>query len=153
MSIVDTLLSPLKKIFRKSFKKNKSRKKSFVSIQLKRKKIKKTPKRKIKPSQPIKKIKKVAAKKTKPPFSKELELGKITHYFSRISVVVIKMTRGELNIGEAIRIKGKTTDFIQRVKSLQIESTDVSKVHKGQLVGLKVDKQAKEGDKVYKVSR
>ena len=78
-------------------------------------------------------------------------LGEITHFFSRIQVVVVKISKGEIAIGDRLHIKGKTTDFIQKVKSLQIESVDVKKVRRGQLVGLKVDRQAKPGDKVFKV--
>jgi translation elongation factor EF-G len=81
----------------------------------------------------------------------EAYVGLITHYFSRIQVVVLKMTRGTLFIGEKIRIKGKGTDFVQKVQSLQIESVDVKAARKGQLVGLKVSKKAKPGDKVYRI--
>lgn len=80
----------------------------------------------------------------------EICIGEITHYFSRIQVVVLKMTKGSLSVGEQIHIKGRSTDFLQKVASLQIESIDVKVAHKGQLVGLKVDKAAKVGSKVYK---
>src|SRR3989338_9113551 len=47
-------------------------------------------------------------------------LGEVTHYFSRISVCVIKITHGPLFLADKIRIKGHTTDFVQAVRSLQI---------------------------------
>jgi hypothetical protein len=78
-------------------------------------------------------------------------VGEITHFFSRIEVVVIKMTKGNLRIGDQIQIKGRATDFIQKVDSLQIESVDVKVARKGQLVGLKVVKKVKAGDKIYKL--
>ena len=78
-------------------------------------------------------------------------MGEITHFFSKIRVVVIKMTSGQIEVGNRIHIKGKSSDFIQTIKSLQIESVDVNAVSKGQLAGLKVDRRAKEGDKVYRL--
>lgn len=83
--------------------------------------------------------------------SKEVCIGEITHYFSRIQVVVLKMTQGRLLVGENIHIKGKKTDFVQKVQSLQIESVDVKSANKGQLAGLKVSKKATPGDKVLKL--
>ena len=78
-------------------------------------------------------------------------IGEVTHFFNKIQVIVVKMTRDNLRVGDKIRIQGKTTDFIQVVKSLQIESVDVKLVKKGQLVGLKVERLAKQGDRVYKL--
>ena len=83
----------------------------------------------------------------------EILVGEITHYFARIQVVVVKITKGEINVGERIHIKGKKSDFIQKISSLQIESVDVKSAKKGQLVGLKVEKQAEVGDKVYRISQ
>jgi hypothetical protein len=79
-------------------------------------------------------------------------VGEITHFFSRISVCVIKMTHQSIRIGDRLRIQGKTSHFIQPVRSLQIESNDVAMARKGQLVGLKTDQRAKEGDQVFRVS-
>ena len=77
-------------------------------------------------------------------------VGVVTHYFTKIRVVVIKMTDGKIFVADRIRIKGRTTDFTQQVNSLQIESVDVKEARKGQLVGLKVRKLARVGDKIFK---
>ncbi len=77
-------------------------------------------------------------------------VGEITHYFPRIQVVVVKVLKGPLRVGDSIRIKGKTTDFTQIVHSMQIESVDVKAARKGQIIGLKVGQQASVGDKIYK---
>ena len=81
---------------------------------------------------------------------KDLWIGEVTHYFTRIQVVVLKMTAGTLSVGDSIRIRGNGTEFVQKVQSLQIESVDVKSARKGQLVGLKVSKQARPGDRVFK---
>ncbi|HLF17359.1 MAG TPA: translation elongation factor-like protein [Candidatus Omnitrophota bacterium] len=78
-------------------------------------------------------------------------VGKVTHFFSRIQVVVVKL-KGPLRVGNQVHIKGKTTNFKQKIRSIQIESVDVPAARKGQLVGLKVDKKAKEGDEVFLLS-
>lgn len=74
--------------------------------------------------------------------------GEITHYFSKIGVCVVKVKR-PLAVGDKIQIKGHTTDFIQTVESMQVESRDVRMARKGQLVGLKVKDPARPGDEVY----
>lgn len=78
-------------------------------------------------------------------------IGEITHFFSKIQVVVVKIGKGNLSVGDKIRIQGKSTDFTQTVRSLQIESVDVRSARSGQLIGLKVEREAKVGDKIYKL--
>ena len=52
------------------------------------------------------------------------ELGKITHYFDKIGVAVVELA-DSLNVGDLIRIKGVTTDFKQKVSSMQVEGNKV----------------------------
>lgn len=78
------------------------------------------------------------------------EVGKITHYFTKISVGVIELSKA-LKAGDKIRIKGATTDFEQDVDSMQIEHKNVGKAKKGESIGLKVAEPVREGDKVYKI--
>jgi len=82
----------------------------------------------------------------------EEEIGKITHYFSKISVGVLELTTGQLNIGDTIRVKGHTTDFYQKVESMQVEHKPVESAKKGDSVGLRVEGHVRDGDKVYKVT-
>ena len=81
----------------------------------------------------------------------EKYVGNITHYFSRIKVVVVKLDHDQIKIGDRLHIKGKDTDFRQEITSLQIESQNVRMAKKGHLVGLQVKEQAKVGDKIYKI--
>ena len=78
-------------------------------------------------------------------------IGKVTHYFTNIGVAVVEISKNELKVGDKIHIKGATSDFEQKVKSIQMEHEKVDKAKKGQAVGLKVDQQARDGDEVYKV--
>ena len=78
-------------------------------------------------------------------------VGRISHYFSDISVGVIKLS-GALSKGDEIRIMGgENTDFNQTVASMQVEHQEVKKAKKGESVGLKVREKVREGYKVYKV--
>ncbi len=82
----------------------------------------------------------------------ETLIGKITHYFGKISVAIIKLDSGELNVGDTIHIKGHTTDFTQTVGSMQIEHETIEKAKKGDDIGLKVDSKVHEHDEVYRVT-
>ena len=81
----------------------------------------------------------------------EKKLGKVTHYFSKISVAIIELTDDTLSVNETIHIKGHTSDFTQKVDSMQIEHIIVEKTEIGQSVGIKVIAHAHENDMVYKV--
>lgn len=78
------------------------------------------------------------------------EIGKVTHYFTKIGVAVIELS-GDLKVGDTIHIKGATSDFKQEVDSMQIEHENIEEAEAGQSIGLKVKYHAREGDKVYKV--
>ena len=82
---------------------------------------------------------------------KEELIGKITHYFGKIEVGIVEITKGSLAVGDTIHIKGSSTDFEQPVDSMQIEHEQVDKVKKGDVIGLKVKDKVKEEDEVYKV--
>lgn len=82
----------------------------------------------------------------------EKEIGKITHYFSKIGVGIIEL-KDTLKAGETIHIKGATTDFEQKVESMQIEHEDTKEAKKGDVIGLKIDQKVREGDVVYKVEK
>jgi putative protease len=78
-----------------------------------------------------------------------VEVGRITHFFSKISVAVIELA-GSLAVGDTIAIKGPTTDFEQTVDSMQIEHENVQEAKAGQSIGLKVAQRVRETDIVYK---
>jgi hypothetical protein len=78
-----------------------------------------------------------------------IEIGHITHFFSKINVAIIELTL-PLSVGDRILIKGPFTDFDQTVDSMQIDHKDIQKAEGGQSVGLKVSQTAKEKDVVYK---
>lgn len=82
---------------------------------------------------------------------KEELIGKITHFFSKIEVGIVEITKGSLEVGDKIHVKGSTSDFEQDIKSMQIEHEQVEKAKKGDVIGLKVKDKVREGDEVYKI--
>jgi hypothetical protein len=79
-------------------------------------------------------------------------IGVVTHYYGNVSVAIIKLEPGaSLRVGDSIHIRGHTSDFGQRVESLQVGHAPVSEVGPHDDFGLKVTAHAREHDVVYKV--
>ncbi len=91
--------------------------------------------------------------KTKKKILKKKEakpIGKVTHYFSEIRVAVIKLS-APIKLGSEIRITGgESTDFSQKVESMEVDHKKVKTARKGACIGLKLKKKAREGYKVFK---
>ena len=133
-------------------KKKKSPAKKKVKKPLKRpvkrlvkKSLKKTVKKKV-----LKKT--VKRKPSKAGISKDKAniVGLITHYFPHVNAGVIKV-KANIADGDTIKIKGHTTDFTQKISSLQIDRAPVSQAKKGDEVGLEVNSRVRRHDVVYKV--
>lgn len=75
-------------------------------------------------------------------------IGEITHYYDKLGVGIIKLKAG-LKKGDAIAIKGHTTDISQTADSLQLDHKDVDSAKKGDEVGIKVSDKVRDGDEVY----
>ena len=78
-----------------------------------------------------------------------VEIGRITHFFSKINVAVIEL-KAPLKVGDTIVIKGPTTDSQQVVDSMQIEHQNVQTALAGQSIGMKVAQRVRETDTVFK---
>lgn len=78
-----------------------------------------------------------------------IQVGCITHFFSKIGVAVVELT-APLTVGDHILVKGPSTDFKQVVESMQIEHENIPRAEAGQAIGLKMVERAKERDMVYK---
>lgn len=81
----------------------------------------------------------------------EKRIGKVSHWFGKIGVAGIELT-DKLAVGDHIHILGHTTDFEQKVTSMQIKHQDIAEAGSGDDVGVKVQFRARHGDCVYKVT-
>ncbi len=82
--------------------------------------------------------------------SKLEELGTITHYFPKVKAAVLKLAKNSVSVGDEVYIKGHTSNFRQKIKSIQINHVPVEEGKKGQEVGIKVSTRVRIGDSVYK---
>ncbi len=78
----------------------------------------------------------------------EKEIGEVSSYFSHVNVAAIKLS-SSLKVGDKIHIKGHTTDFEQKIKSMQIDKKPVEKAKKGDHIGIKVQEKVRPNDKVF----
>ena len=131
------VLGKFLKFFKKT-KEKKSNKKKTIKKLTKKKALKKTKRKTVK-----RPIKKQAGKKEK-------LIANTTHYFKKIKVAILKM-KSSLKINDIIHIKGNTTDFKQKVASIQINHEPVKMAKKGQEIGILVKGKVRQKDKVYKV--
>jgi len=82
----------------------------------------------------------------------ETTIGTVTHYYSNIHVAGVAITDGELHKGDTIHVKGHTSDFEQKVDSMQINHRAVEVATPGDQIGLTVIEHAREHDTVYIVT-
>ncbi len=80
----------------------------------------------------------------------EKQVGRVTHYFGKVGVAAVEL-EDELRVGDTIHIKGHTSDWTQKVDSMQIEHRQVQEAKAGDVIGIKVSEHAREHDVVYKV--
>jgi putative protease len=77
-------------------------------------------------------------------------VGKVTHFFTNISVALIELTDA-LKVGDTLSFEGSTSNFEQKVDSMQIDRKDVPEAKKGDAVGIKVKERVRPGDQVFRV--
>ena len=82
----------------------------------------------------------------------EKKIGTVTHYYNHIHVAGVSITDGELHEGDIIHVKGYTSDFEQKVRSMQIDHKIVYTARRGDQIGLSVIEHAREHDTVYTVT-
>lgn len=75
----------------------------------------------------------------------------MTIFFAKPSVVAVEITSGSLSVGDTIRIRGATTNFEQKIESMEIDRKPIQSASTGQSVGIKVKERARPHDKVFKL--
>jgi len=80
----------------------------------------------------------------------EVEIGRVTHYYSHLSVAVLSLTES-LKLGDRIHIIGHSTDFTQRITSMEVEHHGILWVKPGDHVAVKVIQPVHEHDIIYRV--
>ena len=78
-------------------------------------------------------------------------IGDVNHFYNRIGVAVIDLV-DTLQLGDQVHFFGRSADFRQEVKSMQIEREAITEAGKGQEIAMKVERRVRNHDKVYKLS-
>lgn len=114
---------------------------------------KKTPK-KVPSKAKGKSAKKKTSSKKQPRLVKQalaaLPTAEVTHYFPHVNAAVLKIKTGAIRIGDELLFKGHTTDFKQKVISMQIDHQPVKIATKGDDFGVEVKSRVRAGDLVFK---
>jgi len=82
----------------------------------------------------------------------EEKIGEVMKFFSKPSVAAVKITAGELRVGDTVRFNGHTTDFEDTIQSMEIDNTQIEKATVGDYIGVKVSDRVRPGDEVFRVS-
>lgn len=79
-------------------------------------------------------------------------MGTVTHYYDKIGVAVVKLTTGDLKVGDQVKLVGKDgQEFTEDVTSMQIEHAKIDIAKKGDEFGIKVQKPVKTPSPITKV--
>ena len=79
----------------------------------------------------------------------KVQVGKVTHYFSRINVAVVNLI-DFINLGDVVYFEGFSTNFKQVIDSIEIEHLSVQHGKPEQSVAIKVKGKVRPGDLVFK---
>lgn len=80
----------------------------------------------------------------------EYIIGKVTHYYGKIGVGVIKLSR-DIKLGDNLHYKGDNIDFEQELTVMQLNHKDVSKARIGDSIGIKLNQKVYVDDLVFRI--
>lgn len=76
------------------------------------------------------------------------QVGSVNHYYDKLGVAIIKLTKS-LKVGDVLMFGDEEKGFKQEVSSMQLDHEPISSAKKGDEIGIKVEKKAREGTPVY----
>ncbi len=79
----------------------------------------------------------------------DLLIGKVTHYYDKIGVAVVKIDNHSLHTGDTVKFSGHDKEFSQKLVSMQVEHEQISQAISGMSIGIKTDQPVKQNDSVY----
>lgn len=82
----------------------------------------------------------------------EQRVGEVMKFFAKPSVAAVKITEGEIAVGDTIRFTGHTTELTMQLDSMEVNNQKVPRAKSGEDVGIKVAGRVREGDEVFKVT-
>lgn len=76
-------------------------------------------------------------------------IGTVEHFFSKVSVVAIKL-EAELSVGDLIEIDTGNGTVSETVSSMQIDRESITRAQAGDSVGIKLSRAVPAGSAVYR---
>ena len=75
-------------------------------------------------------------------------IGTVIHYWTRLGVAGVDLI-DSLKMDDWVHFLGTTTDFQQRVTSMQLNKRFINEAYAGQQIGILVADRVRPGDMVY----
>ena len=72
----------------------------------------------------------------------------VIHRFSKIKVAVLKL-RTKIKVGDTLHFKGHTSNFKQKVVSMQMDHASIKSASTGQEIGVRIKSRVRINDKVF----
>ncbi|MFA5773386.1 MAG: translation elongation factor-like protein [Candidatus Paceibacterota bacterium] len=79
---------------------------------------------------------------------KNNSIGKITHWYDKISVAVVKLNE-VLRVGDKIKIKHGGQEFEETITSMELDHKPIQSGKKGQEIAIKLSQKAGEGLAIF----
>lgn len=76
----------------------------------------------------------------------ERRIGVIDHYYPKVHAAVLDVQEGDLHVGDTVHIKGPAVEFTEKVTSLEIDHVPIEEAHKGDHVGLLVERPVRKAE-------
>jgi len=80
------------------------------------------------------------AKKKVAKIAKPKVLGKVEHYYDKIGVAIVRLVT-PVAVGDTVSFRRNAFTHTQFVQSLQIDHVQVPRAKKGDVIGMKVDRE------------
>jgi putative protease len=81
----------------------------------------------------------------------EVKIGEVVKFFAKPSVAAVKVTEGELAVGDTVKFTGHTTDLTHTIDSMEVNNQKIEKAVAGDFIGVKIGDRVRPGDEVFKV--
>ncbi len=82
----------------------------------------------------------------------EQRIGEVMKFFAKPSVAAVKITDGEIKVGDTLKFTGHTTDLTMSLDSMEVNNQKVPQAVAGDYIGVKVPDRVRPGDEVFKVT-
>ena len=81
----------------------------------------------------------------------EVKIGEVVKFFAKPSVAAVKVTGGELKVGDTVKFTGHTTDLTHTIDSMEVNNQKIDTAVTGDFIGVRIGDRVRPGDEVFRV--